>query len=250
MTKPKVFVAIGSVPETAIKLLSEQFEVEKCNSEIASYEEILEKIPGKFGIFCSTLNTINEEVIKSAGPSLKVVATMSVGYDHIDLAAMKKYGLRLGYTPDVLTEAVAETTVGLLISTTRRFFEANNAVKTGGWKEWSPLWMCGRGIKNSVVGIIGCGNIGTSIAQKLNTFQISQLLYTSRSEKPTVKALGGKLVTVDELVVQSDFIILSIALNEDTRFIINKERIAKMKSTAVLINIGRGGKLHFNYSHT
>lgn len=64
------------------------------------------------------------------GPSLKVVGTMSVGYDHVDLAAIKKYGIRLGYTPDVLTEAVAETTMGLLISTTRRFFEANQAVKT------------------------------------------------------------------------------------------------------------------------
>ena len=64
------------------------------------------------------------------GPSLKVVGTLSVGYDHVDLAAMKKYGIRLGYTPDILTETVAETTVGLLISTTRRFFEANHALKT------------------------------------------------------------------------------------------------------------------------
>lgn len=120
--------------------------------------------------------------------------------------------------------------------------------------------MCGRGIRNSVVGIIGCGKIGTSIAQKLSTFQIAQLLYTSRSEKPagntfyfqhnfflftniyvSAKSLGGKLVTVDELVEQSDFIILSIALNKETKFIINKERIAKMKSHAVLVNIGRGG---------
>lgn len=64
------------------------------------------------------------------GSNLKVVGTMSVGYDHVDLTAMKKYGIRLGYTPDVLTEAVAETTVGLLISTTRRFLEANHALKT------------------------------------------------------------------------------------------------------------------------
>lgn len=121
--------------------------------------------------------------------------------------------------------------------------------------------MCGRGIKNSVVGIIGCGNIGTSIAKKLSTFQISQLLYTSRSEKPagknlllifirtyltnifyfSVKAIGGKLVTVDELIEQSDFIILAIAMNEDTKFIINEKRIAKMKPHTVLVNIGRGG---------
>jgi len=126
--------------------------------------------------------------------------------------------------------------------------------------------MCGRGIKNSVVGIIGCGNIGTSIAKKLSTFQISKLLYTSRNEKPAgniilfvfikmflnifhllVKAIGGKLVTVDELVEQSDFIILAIAMNDDTKFIINEKRIAKMKSHAVLVNIGRGGKAHFKH---
>jgi len=241
MSKPKVFVTMRQVPQIAIDILSERFEVEMCDSNQATRTEILEKITGKFGIFCSPFVQINEELIQAAGPSFKVVGTMSVGYDHVNLAAMKKYGLRLGHTPDILTEAVAETTVGLLISTTRRFFEANHAVKTNLWKDWTPLWMCGRGIKNSTVGIVGCGNIGTSIAKKLNTFEISQLLYTSRNEKPAVKALGGKLVTVDELVEQSDFIILAIALNNDTKFIINKERISKMKSHAVLVNIGRGG---------
>ncbi|CAH1736953.1 unnamed protein product [Aphis gossypii] len=241
MSRPKVFVAMRHVPELAMDLLHKRFDVELCDSVQATRAEILQKIPGKFGIFCSPVNKIDEELIKTAGPSLKVVGTISVGYDHVDLAAMKKYGVRLGYTPDILTETVAETTVGLLISTTRRFFEANHALKTGEWKYLTPVWMCGRSIRNSVVGIVGCGNIGTSIAKKLNTFEISQLLYTSRTEKPAVKALGGKLVTIDELVEQSDFIILSVALNEDTKFIINEERLAKMKSHAVLVNIGRGG---------
>ncbi|XP_025414551.1 glyoxylate reductase/hydroxypyruvate reductase-like [Sipha flava] len=241
MSKPKVFIAMKGVPEVAINLLRKRFEVEICESIQSTKEEMLKKIPGFFGIFCCPSIMINEEVMKAAGPSLKVIGTMSVGYDHVNLPVMKTNGIRLGYTPDVLTETVAETTVGLLISTTRRFFEANHAVKTGGWKNWTPTWMCGKGIKNSVVGIIGCGNIGTSIAKKLVTFEISQLLYTSRSEKPAVKALGGKLVTVDELVEKSDFIILAIALNEDTKFIINGERLAKMKSHAILVNIGRGG---------
>uniref|UniRef100_A0A2S2PQ62 Glyoxylate reductase/hydroxypyruvate reductase n=1 Tax=Schizaphis graminum TaxID=13262 RepID=A0A2S2PQ62_SCHGA len=240
MSKPKVFVAMRHVPELAIDLLRERFDVEICDSLQATRAEILQKIPGKFAIFCIPSNKIDEELIKTAGTSLKVVGTMSVGYDHVDLTALKKYGIRLGYTPDILTETVAETTIGLLISTTRRFFEANHALKTGEWENATPVWMCGRGIRNSVVGIVGCGNIGTSIAKKLNTFEISQLLYTSRTEKPAVKALGGKLVTIDELVKQSDFIIISVALNEDTKFIINKERIAKMKSHAVLVNIGRG----------
>lgn len=241
MSKPKVFVAVKSIPQVAIDLLSERFDVESFNPYQMTRKQLLEKIPGIFGLFCIPSIQINEEFIKAAGPSLKVVGTMSVGYDHVDLAAIKKYGVRLGYTPDVLTEAVAETTIGLLISTTRRFFEANHAIKTGQWKDWNPVWMCGRGIQNSVVGIVGCGNIGTSVAKKLKAFEISQLLYTSRSEKPAVKALGGKLVTLDELIEQSDFIILSIALNEETKFIINEDRISKMKSHTILINIGRGG---------
>ncbi|XP_060870334.1 glyoxylate reductase/hydroxypyruvate reductase-like [Metopolophium dirhodum] len=245
MSRPKVLVVMKLVPEIAIDLLRKRFDVEVCDFRPVTRAEIMKKVPGKFAIFCSAFNKIDEELIKTAGPSLKVVGTISVGYDHVDLTAMKKYGVRLGNTPHVLTEAVAETTVGLLIATTRRFFEANHALKTGGWKDVTSVvwlnWMCGRGIRNSVVGIVGCGNIGTSIARKLKTFSISQLLYTSRTEKPAVKALGGKLVTIDELVEQSDFIILSIALNEDTKFIINRERIAKMKSHAVLVNIGRGG---------
>ncbi|XP_001950021.4 glyoxylate reductase/hydroxypyruvate reductase [Acyrthosiphon pisum] len=165
---------------------------------------------------------------------------MSVGYDHIDITSMKKYGVRLGNTPGILVETVAEIAVGLVIATTRRFFEANREVKTGGWQEWVPGWMCGRSIKGSVVGIIGCGSIGTSIAEKLINFKLSQLLYTSRSEKPAVKALGGQLVTVDELMERSDFVVVAAALNEDTKFIVSRERIATMKSNAILVNIGRG----------
>ncbi|CAH1709468.1 unnamed protein product [Aphis gossypii] len=165
---------------------------------------------------------------------------MSVGYDHVDLIAMKKYGVRLGHTSNISSEVIAETTIGLLIATARRFFEANHALITGEWKDSDIFWMCGRSIRNSIVGIVGCGNIGISIAKKLNSFNISQLLYTSRGEKPEAKNLGGKLVTIDELVEQSDFIIVSVALNEDTKYIINRKRIAKMKSHAVLVNIGRG----------
>ncbi|XP_050443249.1 glyoxylate reductase/hydroxypyruvate reductase-like isoform X2 [Adelges cooleyi] len=241
-SKPKVLLTHKAFPQTAIDMLSEKFDVELCNSKSAqiTQQDVIDNIPGKFGIFCCPPIKINEEVLKTAGPSLKVVGTMSVGYDHVDLNALKKYGVRLGNTPDVLTEAVAEIAVGLLIATTRRFFEANKALKTGGWTNYSPDWMCGRGIQDSVVGIIGCGNIGTSIAEKLNKFNIAELLYTSRSEKPAVKAIGGKLVAVDDLVKRSDFIVLSVALTPETRFIINKDRIANMKSNAVLVNIGRG----------
>uniref|UniRef100_A0A2S2NTP1 Glyoxylate reductase/hydroxypyruvate reductase n=1 Tax=Schizaphis graminum TaxID=13262 RepID=A0A2S2NTP1_SCHGA len=244
-SKPTVLLLRNDYPQKAVDLLRTRCNVEVCKSSkndgriIA--EDVLKCVQGKFSIFCHNSRIlINEQVLKAAGPSLKVIGTMSVGYDHIDLTSMKKYGVRLGNTPGILTESVAEIAVGLIIATTRRFFEANRELKTGGWKEWIPGWMCGRSIKGSVVGILGCGRIGTSIAEKLVNFKVSQLLYTSRNEKPDVKALGGQLVTVDELMERSDFVVVATALNDETKFIVNRERIATMKSNAILVNIGRG----------
>ncbi|XP_060873066.1 glyoxylate reductase/hydroxypyruvate reductase-like [Metopolophium dirhodum] len=243
-SKPKVLLIRDDFPKKAIDLLRTKCVVEVLkrskNNGLITSQDIVNCVPGMFSIFCYSGVPINEQVLKAAGSSLKVVGTMSVGYDHVDLTSMKKYGVRLGNTPGILAETVAEIAVGLIIATTRRFFEANREVKTGGWQEWVPGWMCGRSIKGSVVGIIGCGNIGTSIAEKLINFKVSQLLYTSRSEKPAVKALGGQLVTVDELMERSDFVVVAVALNEDTKFIVSRERIAAMKSNAILVNIGRG----------
>lgn len=243
-SKPKVLVVRDGFAKKAIDLLRTRCDVEvaKCSNKdgVITTQDIVDCAPGKFSIFCYPRVPITEQVLKAAGPSLKVVGTTSVGYDHVDLISMKKYGVRLGNTPGILTETVAEIAVGLIIATTRRFFEANRAVKTGGWQEWVPGWMCGRSLKGSVVGILGCGSIGTSIAEKLIHFKLSQLLYTSRSEKPAVKALGGQLVTVDELMERSDFVVVAAALNEETKFIVSRERIATMKSNAILVNIGRG----------
>lgn len=244
MSKPKILLLRDNFPKKAIDLLRTRCDLEVCKSSnedgFTTMQDIVDCIPGKFAMFCFSGIPINEQILKAAGPSFKVVGTMSVGYDHVDLTSMKKFGVRLGNTPGVLTETVAEIAVGLIIATTRRFFESNRELKTGGWKEWSPGWMCGKGIKNSVVGIIGCGSIGTSIAEKLSKFKVAQLLYTSRTEKPAVKAIGGQLVTVDELMKSSDFVVVAAALNDETKFIVNSKRIATMKSSAILVNIGRG----------
>ncbi|XP_026816291.1 glyoxylate reductase/hydroxypyruvate reductase-like isoform X2 [Rhopalosiphum maidis] len=215
-SKPTVLLLRNDYPQKAVDLLRTRCNVEMCKSSKKDgriiAEDVLECVQGKFSIFCHNSRIlINEQVLKAAGN-----------------------------TPGILTESVAEIAVGLIIATTRRFSEANRELKTGGWKEWIPGRMCGRSIKGSVVGILGCGRIGTSIAEKLVNFKVSQLLYTSRNEKPDVKALGGQLVTVDELMERSDFVVVAAALNDETKFIVNRERIATMKSNAILVNISRG----------
>ncbi|XP_050549071.1 glyoxylate reductase/hydroxypyruvate reductase-like isoform X2 [Daktulosphaira vitifoliae] len=181
------------------------------------------------------MNEIDEEVIKTAGTNLKVISTTSMGYDQIDLDALKKRGIRLGNSSIVTAESVAELTIGLLIATSRCFFSLNQELKLGKKQVNSSI-----GLLNSVVGIIGCGNIGISIANKLSAFHLKKLLYTSRQQKAVVESLGGQFVSIDELVMSSDYIILTSVLSPETRYTINRSRLSSMKSNVVIINIGRG----------
>ncbi|GLG94316.1 Glyoxylate reductase/hydroxypyruvate reductase [Gryllus bimaculatus] len=241
--KPQVYVTRAGCPAKGIDLLKQKCDVEIWSKplEPVPREELLKKVKGKDALFCLLTDKIDKELLESAGPSLKVIATMSTGYDHIDVPEIKKRGIKLGYTPDVLTDAVAELTVGLLLATSRRLFEAHQEILNGGWGSWSPLWMCGPGLATSTVGIVGLGRIGIEVAKRLHTFNPSQILYTSRSDKPEAKPFGGIRVPLDELLAQSDFIVVTCALTPETKEMFNDETFAKMKSSAIFVNTSRGG---------
>jgi len=117
------------------------------------------------GILCLLTEQIDTDVLDAAGPSLNVVSSMSVGVDHVDVRALERRGIKLGNTPGVLTDATAEITVALVLAACRRLPEGIEAVKTGAWSTWSPLWMCGRGLSGSTVGIVGMGLIGRAVAE-------------------------------------------------------------------------------------
>lgn len=190
---------------------------------------------------------IDAEVLNKAGQNLKIIATMSVGYDHFDVNEIKKRGIKMAYTPDVLTDATAELAVALLLATSRRLLEANEAVRNGGWKAWSPFWMCGPGIKGSTVGIVGFGRIGQEIAKRLKPFGPKRFIYYSRSEKPKeAQEIGATRVSFDQLLAESDFISVSCALTPDTKDMFDENAFKKMKNTAVFVNTSRGGVVDQN----
>lgn len=142
----------------------------------------------------------------------------------------------------MLTDATAELTVSLLLATSRRLIEANKEVSNGGWKSWAPSWMCGQGLKNSVVGLVGFGRIGQEVAKRIVPFKPSQLIYSNRSDRSAEAIpIGAKRVSFDELIAQADFIILTCALTPETTNLINAESLAKMKPNAIIINTARGG---------
>ncbi|XP_028146739.1 glyoxylate reductase/hydroxypyruvate reductase [Diabrotica virgifera virgifera] len=241
MSKPSVYIT-RQVNKEAVDLLKEHCQVTSWTGEgPVPREELLKNIENKDALFCMLTDKIDAPVLDKAGKNLKVVATMSVGYDHLDTKEIKKRNIKMGYTPDTLTDATAELAVALLLATSRRLLEANKEAKTGGWHAWSPFWMCGPGLKDSTVGIVGFGRIGQQIARILKAFNPKKIIYYNRSERKEATEIGAERVSFDELLSQSDFISVSAALTPDTHNMFNEEAFRKMKSTAVFINTSRGG---------
>lgn len=199
--------------------------------------ELIANLSDKNALFCMLTDKIDAEILENA-PKLQVIATMSVGYDHLLLDEIKKRNIRIGYTPDILTDATAELTVALLLATSRRLLEASYEAKNGGWKAWSPFWMCGPGLSGSTVGIVGFGRIGQEVAKRLKPFNVKRFVYYGRTDK--TNNVGAQRVTFDELLHDSDFVIATCALTIETKGIFNKSAFEKMKSSAVFINTSRG----------
>ncbi|XP_054890671.1 glyoxylate reductase/hydroxypyruvate reductase [Poeciliopsis prolifica] len=239
----KVFIT-RRIPQEGMKILSGATgvcEVSQWDSdEPVPRAELLKAVQGAHGLLCLLSDKIDAEVLDAAGPNLKVISTMSVGFDHLALDEIKKRGIRVGYTPDVLTDATAELTVALLLATARRLPEGVEEVKNGGWSSWKPLWLCGYGLSGSTVGVIGLGRIGMAIAKRLLSFGVKRLLYTGRTAKAHAAEVNGEFVPLDTLVSESDFVVVSCSLTPETQGLCDKAFFSKMKKTAVFINSSRG----------
>ncbi|CAJ1058522.1 glyoxylate reductase/hydroxypyruvate reductase isoform X1 [Xyrichtys novacula] len=238
----KVYVT-RRIPQEGMKILSASSVCEVSlwdSDEPVPRAELLKGVQGTHGLLCMLSDKIDAELLDAAGPNLKVISTMSVGFDHLVLGEIKKRGIRVGYTPGVLTDATAELTVALLLATARRLPEAVEEVKNGGWTCWKPLMMCGYGLSGSTVGVIGLGRIGMAIARRLMPFGVKRLLYSGRTAKADATELNGEFVPLDTLLAESDFIVVSCSLAPETQGLCDKAFFSKMKKTAVFVNSSRG----------
>lgn len=239
--KPKVLIT-RRIPQAALAVVQESCDVRQWDSdEVMPRTLLLEWVAGVAGLYCSITEKIDAELLDAAGPSLRVVSTISVGYDHIDVAACRARRVAIGNTPGVLTETTADLTLALMLATARRIPEAIAAVKNGEWGTWRPEWMTGRDVYGSTVGIVGLGRIGAAFARRLAGFDC-RLLYSGSAPKPTVAApLKAEFVTFDELLADSDFVSVHCPLNDQTQSLFNAATFVKMKKSAILINTSRGG---------
>ncbi len=197
---------------------------------------LLDNVGSAEGILCSLADRIDEEII-SRGHALRVISTYSVGYDHIDVRAARSRGIRVGYTPEVLTESTADLIFALLLAVARRVAEGDRLVRSGGWRgPWSPTFMLGSDVHGKTLGIVGMGRIGRAVARRAKGFDM-RVLYYSRRPKPDVDA---EYVQLDRLLAESDFVVLTVDLNPSTYHMVDYGFLSRMKRGSFLINASRG----------
>ena len=181
-----------------------------------------------------------DEALLSRCPKLKVVANIAVGYNNIDVAACTRHGVLATNTPDVLNEATADHAWALLLAAARRVGESERWLRTGQWKRWTFEMFNGAEIAGTTLGVLGMGRIGRAIARRAGGFSM-RVIYHNRNRLPVEQEGGAQYVELDELLAESDHLVLVVPYSQAVHHIIGTAQLARMKRTAVLVNIARGG---------
>jgi glyoxylate reductase len=230
------------LPAAGRGLLAERFELDEGELGL-DRKALLRRVPGAAALVADPTVPVDAELLDAAGPSLRIVANFAVGYDNVDLDAIRRRGVVVTNTPDVLTNATAELAVTLMLAAARRIGEAERIVRAGRWTGWDPAGLLGRELSGATVGIIGLGRIGTRVAELVQGFG-PELLCTTRAVRSETlwaeERLGLERVGLDELVARSDFVTLHLPLTKETRHLVDGELLARFKAGAVLVNTSRG----------
>jgi glyoxylate reductase len=237
----KVFVT-QLIPQAGLAILNRAYPDYRINSEerILTRQELLEKVKGTDALLTLLTDKIDSEVMAAAGPQLKIVANMAVGFDNVDLQAATLRGVMITNTPGVLTDATADHAWALLFAIARRVPESERYLRAGRFKGWGPLLFLGADVSGHTLGIVGAGRIGCAVALRSHGFNMN-VLYTDRSHNPQLESeIGARRVGLEELLSQSDFVSLHVPLLPDTTHMIHAGSLGLMKRTACLINTGRG----------
>jgi len=241
--KPKVFIT-RAIPENGIEMLREHFEAEVWPEEREIPREVLlEKVRDVDALVTMLSERIDGEVFDNA-PRLRIVANYAVGYDNVDVEEATRRGIYVTNTPDVLTNATADFAWTLLLATARRLIEADSFTRSGEWRRkgiaWHPLMFLGHDVYGKTIGIIGFGRIGQAVARRAKGFGM-RILYNSRSRKPEAEEeLKAEFKPLEELLKESDFVVLAVPLTKETYHMIGERELKLMKPTAILVNIARG----------
>ncbi|MDX5982388.1 D-glycerate dehydrogenase [Exiguobacterium profundum] len=238
--KKRIYIT-RRLPEEAVEPLRDQYDVRMWEHEGESVprEVLLEEASSAHALWSMLSDTIDREVFERA-THLEVVSNLAVGYNNIDLNAAKENGVIVTNTPGVLTETTADLTFGLMMMTARRLGEAERDLRAGEWKSWLPMGYVGMDLYQAKLGIIGMGRIGEAVARRARGFDM-EVLYHNRTRRHESESMYGfTYAELDELLTQSDFVVVLAPLTDETRGMLGAKEFAKMKETSIFINVARG----------
>ncbi|MDK2950938.1 MAG: glyoxylate reductase [Kosmotogales bacterium] len=228
------------IPEEAEFILKDHHLIVNEEDRFLTKEEIIAGAKNADALVCLLSDKIDSEIIDSL-PNLKVIANYAVGYNNIDLSAAKEKNIYVTNTPDALTDATADITIGLLLAVSRRIVEGDKFVRKGKFEGWKPQLLVGRSIKDKTLGIIGLGRIGKAVAKRAQAFGMN-VIYFNRMplDKETEKKLNVEYSSLEKLLKESDVISLHCPLNKGSEHLLNERRLKMLKKNCILINTARG----------
>jgi len=232
---PKILVT-GSLPSAVLSRLDAAGDVDLHAERTGmSRDALRQRIADADAMVCMLTDHIDASVIAEAR-RLKVIANVAVGYNNIDVESARARGIVVTNTPDVLTEAVANLTWGMILAVTRRLSEGERLVRAGRWQGWAFDFMLGADLGGKQLGLVGLGRIGRAVAARAPAFGMS-VACTSRRRSALA---GAEAMSLDRLLATSDIVSLHVPLNAATRHLIDGPALARMKRSAYLINTARG----------
>ena len=241
MTQPRIIVA-GRIPDAGLDVLRPHGNVWGWkHDEPIEINELYERIAGADAVLTLLTTKIDRSFLEAAGPQLKVVSNVAVGYNNIDVAECRAHGVIATNTPGVLTDATADIAMALILMSTRRLGEGERIVRSGKPWQWGMFMLLGSAIQGRRLGIVGMGAIGQALARRARAFGMSVAYSNRRAVSPEIEAaLDAERLDLDELLGTSDVVSINCPYSADTHHLIGPEQFEQMGSSAYLVNTARG----------
>ena len=236
------FAISNRLPESALAALRAVGEVRIDEREgPIPRRDLLALVAGADAVLTLLHDRVDEELLEAAGPQLRCVASVAVGYDNVDVAAAARRGVVVTNTPGVLDDATADLTLALLLAATRRVAEGDRLVRAGRPWTWGLGFMLGSDLRGKLLGIVGLGGIGRKVAERARAFGM-RIAYHSRNGAPAEveAALEAERMPLERLLAEADVLSLHCPLTAETRHLVGAAELAAMKPSAVLVNAARG----------
>ncbi|MDX1434050.1 MAG: D-glycerate dehydrogenase [Gammaproteobacteria bacterium] len=238
--KPRILATRRLPPNVTARLERDYDATLNAEDEIWSSDTLVAKAAGHDGILCCSSEKFTPAVIDALPQSVRILATFSVGYEHIDVDAAKRRGLTVTNTPDVLTDATADVAMLCLLGAARRGAEGDRMVREGRWTAWHTTMMLGTHVGGKRLGIFGMGRIGRAVARRARGFGM-EIHYHNRSRlAPELEEGATYHETPEALLEVSEFLSINAPSSPDTVKFLDAERIARLPRGAVVVNTARG----------